>query len=770
MARLRFAAILAVALAWASASAAPLAFVANKSGSFPGSGGNAYITAVASARLTRAGIDDIVVTRGIFPPDPEAKIPMRLLAPQSDGSVADITTAAIGPNPPGMVHPRHIVFGDFNRDGRLDVFVAAHGYDQAPFNGETNVLLLSTPAGSYSDASALLPAAPDFSHSAAVGDINGDGNPDVCVINIYSPLFIGPYCLLGNGGTAFPKGGQLPSYVTSLAKKYTTSLMLDVDNDGLAELILGCDANGPTSIILFNDGTGDFTKLPSKDLPTGLFGTTTINLSIASIDINADGFPDLLMSQTSLNYVGHAIQVLVNDGHGTYSDQTLQYLPSAMDPNGPWFEFVRVLDLNGDGIPDIYAQGVSGPVSGNVLFAWVSDAPGHYVPVDSSVIGGSNPFMVVFADQDGDGLPDLISLSNGPSGQINYQTYRNVTPRPSGSSKAPDLNGDSRSDLIWRNDVSGESRAWVMNGLAASSTASLLTDLNWRITHAGDFNGDGRSDLLWYNPGSGQTAIWLMNGTTYLGGAIIFSSPQWKVSRVADFNGDGMADLLWRNSVTGETAIWLMTGTSPAASAVILVSQHWVVTHTGDFNGDGKADLVWRNVTTGETAIWLMNGASPIGSALILADARWAVSHVGDFNGDGKADLLWSNTSTGQTAAWLMNGTSPSASAVILNDPNWAVTHVADFNADGKTDLVWRNPSTRSTAMWLMNGLGAGPSAFLVVNSDWSVRRTGDHNGDGLADLVWRNGVTGETALWLMGGLTPISSVAPLFVPSFAVQ
>ncbi len=431
----RIEAVLAI-VSWGfalTAGSAPLAFVAKGAGSFAGSGVEAYITAIASARLTRPGVDDIVVARGVFPPTPATNIPLRLLAPQSDWTVIDVTAAALGPNPPARTHPREIIFGDINGDGLLDIFVAAHGYDQPPFTGETNVLLLSRAGGTYADATAILPTKPDFSHSAVTGDINGDGKSDICVINIYSQLFVGPYCLLGNRGTAFAPGGQLPSYATSLVQKYTTSIMLDVDGDGHPDLVLGSDANGPTgpSIILFNDGTGDFTKRNPWSFPPGLFGDTTINLSIAVIDINADGFPDLLFSQTSLNYVGHAIQVFINDHHGRFVDQTATYLPSAIASTGPWLQFIRILDLNGDGVPDIYAQGVSGiaPTNSPVVFAWVSDAPGHYVPVDSSVIGGSFPFMVVFADLDGDGLPDLISLSNGPLGQTNYKTFQNVTPK-----------------------------------------------------------------------------------------------------------------------------------------------------------------------------------------------------------------------------------------------------------------------------------------------------------------------------------------------------
>jgi hypothetical protein len=333
-----------------------------------------------------------------------------------------------------------------------------------------------------------------------------------------------------------------------------------------------------------------------------------------------------------------------------------------------------------------------------------------------------------------------------------------------------DLNGDGRSDLLWRNAGSGETQAWLMSGTVPVAAASLLTDPTWLVERVGDFNGDGRTDLIWHNSTNGQTAIWLMSGPSFIGGAVLMTSLQWRVMHVADFDGDGKSDLVWRNSNTGETAIWLMNGVAYASGAVLLTSTAWSVTHVADFNGDGKSDVLWRNSTTGETAIWLMNGANFSGGAVILTSAQWSVTHAADFTNDGRADLVWRNATTGETAIWLMNGASFTGGAVVLVNAQWAVTHVADFNGDGHFDLIWRNAGTGSTAMWLMNGSTMTTGAMLLTGTDWAVTRTDDYNGDGGADLIWRHSVTGETAMWIMSGTTPTTGAAPLFVPSFAVQ
>ena len=56
---------------------------------------------------------------------------------------------------PGLVHPRKALPGDFNGDGRLDIFVAGHGYDHPPFPGEWPALILSTEDGGLRDTGDL---------------------------------------------------------------------------------------------------------------------------------------------------------------------------------------------------------------------------------------------------------------------------------------------------------------------------------------------------------------------------------------------------------------------------------------------------------------------------------------------------------------------------------------------------------------------------------------------------------------------------------------
>lgn len=86
----------------------------------------------------------------------------------------------------GVQHARQWLVMDINGNGRDDVFVADHGWDAAPFPGRRNLLLLGQVDGTMADGSAQwLSAASTFTHGAAVGDVTGNGRPDLFKNNYY---------------------------------------------------------------------------------------------------------------------------------------------------------------------------------------------------------------------------------------------------------------------------------------------------------------------------------------------------------------------------------------------------------------------------------------------------------------------------------------------------------------------------------------------------------------------------------------------------------
>lgn len=409
----------------------------------------------ASIDLQGNGRPDVVVCHGSFPPSPAVKQPCRVLRPQPDGSVVDITRQLFGPGAlPSSIHPREIVSGDFNRDGRADIFVAAHGYDTAPYPGETNLLLISNADGTYTDRSATLPQTPDFSHSACVGDINGDGNLDIYVGNVFGAGRVGPYFLMGRGDGSFTqKTSGLPPPIQSLQEKFLSCLLVDVDGDQYPDLVLGTHGeNGfRDNIVLFNDGTGDFTRRPRLVLPQGpLPADNFLMLDIASLDVNLDGRPDLFMlSSARRTNSGVGLQALINQGNGTFVDETAARLsPSIARVTGPVYPFIRLADFNGDGLHDFYLEQVGGDEDGLPRpRIWFNNGNGTFTAIAPSSLPQdfTSRASLFSVDFDGDWRPDIVQLDGPISGPppagafIAYRSFLNRTPTtvPVGPPSAP---------------------------------------------------------------------------------------------------------------------------------------------------------------------------------------------------------------------------------------------------------------------------------------------------------------------------------------------
>jgi len=332
-----------------------------------------------------------------------------------------------------------------------------------------------------------------------------------------------------------------------------------------------------------------------------------------------------------------------------------------------------------------------------------------------------------------------------------------VDATPPGAARVNDFNGDSKSDVLWKN-TDGSAYGWLMNGTTITSGAYLVNaGTGWSISHVADFNGDGKADVLWRHT-DGSVAIWIMNGLGPTNTALLQGAgTSWSVSHVADLDGDGKADLLWKHT-DGTVFAWLMNGTSFTSSSRLLgPGTGYSITHTADLNGDGKADILWKH-TDGTVFAWLMNGTSFTSSSRLLGPGTgYSITHTADLDGDGKADILWKHTD-GTVFAWLMNGTSFTSSSRLLGaGTGYSINHTADLDGDGKADLLWKH--TDGTVYgWLMNGLSvSSPALLLGASTGYSITHTPDLNGDGKADILWRH-TDGTVFAWLMNGLSQIGT------------
>ena len=278
--------------------------------------------------------------------------------------------AATGDGPPSE-WAREMLVADFNGDNIKDLFFADHGWDAAPFPGFKNQLLLGTATG-FTDATDQLPDLNDFSHNAAAGDIDQDGDIDILVTN--NPLSNADersYFLMNDGAAHFTLDrSRLPaSFAAMDPGQWSWAVELaDLDNDGWDDLIVGRkeDASSWPSRIHWNLGNGTFSDTAMTNLPDmanfvsgGLYAV----IEVQAFDVDNDGDKDVLLSAYDAGYQGLGIQLFTNGGSSaprTFVDQTQSCLDGVTqlpDAGRDTPFFFRSMDINYDGLRDIVAFG-----------------------------------------------------------------------------------------------------------------------------------------------------------------------------------------------------------------------------------------------------------------------------------------------------------------------------------------------------------------------------------------------------------------------------
>jgi len=355
--------------------------------------------------------------------------------------------------------------------------------------------------------------------------------------------------------------------------------IIDVNGDGLPDVVRSLWASGVTyATAWINNGSG-WTETPGYAPPYPLWSRGMDDEGMMFIDINGDGLPDIVRSI----WAGAAYaSAWINTGSGWRAAP--EFAPPYYITDRPYGnESTRLVDLNGDGLPDLlYNLFVGDGVTRanawlNTGSGWVN-APAYAPPYPMWSRGVDDEGMKLI-DLNGDGLPDLvrsiwagapyrtawINTGSGWREAPEYAPPYYITDRPNGneSTQFVDLNGDGLPDLVynlWIGDGVLRRNAWLNTGTGwVEAPAYAPPYYLWSRGYDDegmkfvDVNGDGLPDLvrgLWAN---GQyMSAWLNTGSGWVE-APEYAPPYYITDRpygnegtqLVDIDGDGMVDLIY---------------------------------------------------------------------------------------------------------------------------------------------------------------------------------------------------------------------------------
>ncbi|TRX37771.1 FG-GAP-like repeat-containing protein [Flavobacterium restrictum] len=706
-------------------------------------------------------------------------------------------------------NPYSVAIGDLDGDGKLDLTVAN-------FNGNTVSVLRNT-ASSGTISTSSFDAKVDFAtgtypRSVAIGDLDGDGKPDLATAN-----YSGSVSILRNIATSGSiVSGSFAPKVDIIAVSSLNSLAIgDLDGDGKPDLAVTSLSSNVVSVFR---NTATLGSITTASFATKVdFATTSASISVAIGDLNGDGKLDL----ATVNYNNPTVSVFRNTAtSGTINSSS--FATKVDFATAAYPQSVVIGDFDGDGKPDLAVANGSDTVSifRNTVSGVVIAADSFASKVDFAT--GTNPRSVAIGDLDGDGKPDLAVATSGSStlsifrntnnnanlsalttiaGAINpvfatattaYNATTAVSATTAITTVTPTLEDTSATVQV---QINGGGFTAVTNG--SSSGALALNEGNNTITiKVTAQNGDIKNYTLTVTRASMPP---LITSFTPISGVV-----GTEVTILgSNFNATAVNNMVFFGAtkavVTAATATSLTvtvpagatyapitvlnTGTalacyslnhfnpiySPAKSAITatdFTAKTDFATGTnpysvavGDLDGDGKPDLAVANFSNNTVSVYRNTATSGVVGAgsfatkidFVTGSKPFSVA-IADVDGDGKLDLAVANYISSTVSVFRNKATTGAITAAsfaakvdFTTGTRPQIVAVADLDGDGKLDLatanydgtvsLFRNTATSGS---IVSGSFDAKVDINIGSSCGSIA-IGDLDGDGKPDLVTGN-------------------------------
>ena len=738
---------------------------------------------------------------------------------QNTATSGSITTGSFAANVDFATgtSPWSVAIGDLDGDGKPDIAVVN-------YTGNTVSVFRNT-ATSGSITTGSFDAKVDFATgdtpwSVAIGDLDGDGKPDLAVANVNSSTVSVFRNTATSGSITFASFDAKVDFATGF-QPYSVAIG-DLDGDGkpdlaVANFIYGA---GTVSVLLNTSTSGSISFDGHVDFAAGSYPNT-----VAIGDLDGDGKPDLAVSYDS--------DPIVSVFRNTSTSGFISFAARVNFAAGDTPYSVAIGDLDGDGKPDLAVANVNS----NTVSVFRNTATSGSITIGSFAARvvfatGGQPMSVAIGDLDGDGTPDMAVTNFASYGNISV--LRNLLSIPIITSFSPQsgrtgaagsttviitgtgFGSTAGNNIVYFGGVQATVTAATTGQLTVTApsgatwrpisvTVGGYTGYSYRVANPfiptfatknsimpgdfaskvdfatgsnpysvaiGDLDGDGKPDLAVANRGINTVSVFRNTATSgsittgSFASKVDFATGSFPVSvAIGDLDGDGKPDLEAVNFYDNTISVLRNTATSGSITTGSFASKVDFTTGSnpysvaiGDLDGDGKPDLAVTNSSSSTVSVfWNTSTSGSIITGSFAAKVDFASGGgpysvaIGDLDGDGKPDLAVANL-VGNTVSVLRNtstyGSISFAARVYFATGTRPIrVAIGDLDGDGKPDLAVTNQDSNTVSVLrntatsgsIIPGSFAAKVDFATGGSPYSIA-IGDLDGDGKPDLVVING------------------------------
>jgi enediyne biosynthesis protein E4 len=302
---------------------------------------------------------------------------------------------------------------DIDSDGKLDIFFA-NGADLETGRKHANKLFRNLGGWRFEDVTAQWGMRGEgFSTGVATGDYDGDGRTDLYVAGYGANFlyrntgrrFVEVGAQAGVRGAGWSAGAAFLDYDGDGRLDLFVARYVDWDISkskpcGQPRGYCHPDEFGEVSHLLFrNKGDGTFEDVSQR---SGISDHKGKGLGVKIEDVNGDGWPDILVANDSV-----AQQLFLNRA-GKRFEETALASGMAYDDDGNAYAGmgIDVADIDGNGTPDVFVNALAR----QGYWLYKNDGKGNFttVPEFARLTEMNSGWGARLADFDNDGRPDLI--------------------------------------------------------------------------------------------------------------------------------------------------------------------------------------------------------------------------------------------------------------------------------------------------------------------------------------------------------------------------